>query len=226
MEFEVAPIEDKTWVGHVRREESKFTSSYSDTVTDLERQVAHLRGKHVIVRVDVLPGAFRLDGRLRADAKAMSPAVEVLFETAKHGDMRFRCDRFVRGVATANRGGQSVRKMTEDWQHNLRAIAKTMENLRAIDRYGSMRDEQYTGFKALPAGRAMPASHMTADEAWSIIGSYQSRPIAEFRARHDEGELTRAYRSAQAANHPDRRGGDRALWDQVEQAARVLGVTA
>lgn len=65
--------------------------------------------------------------------------------------------------------------------------------------------------------------------AWSIIGSYGLDPIDVQRARAEAGnlvELRQAYKKARAANHPDRRDGDRTLWDKVEQAATVLGVSS
>jgi hypothetical protein len=41
-----------------------------------------------------------------------------------------------------------------DWEDNLRAITKTLESLRAVQRYGIVKDdEQYAGFKALTSGR-------------------------------------------------------------------------
>lgn len=40
----------------------------------------------------------------------------------------------------------------------------------------------------------------------------------------DEEALGRLFRRARAASHPDRFGGDRTRWDEVEQAGRVLGL--
>jgi hypothetical protein len=40
----------------------------------------------------------------------------------------------------------------EDWQHNVRAIALTLEALRAVDRYGTTGGRQYAGFRQLTAG--------------------------------------------------------------------------
>ena len=61
----------------------------------------------------------------------------VAFDT-KGGPLLFVCGRFT------------------TWQDNLRAIAKTMEALRAVKRWGATQsDEQYTGFRALPAATPM-----------------------------------------------------------------------
>ncbi len=125
--------------------------------------------------------------------------------------MLHRCDRFY-----APYRGQGA-----DWQHNVRAIALTLEALRAVDRYGATETgQQYAGFKALPAGRAMPASHMTTEAAYDVLCDVLDlRDVADLDV--DDAVLIRR---AKAAAHPDRHAGDRTLWDQVELAAAVLGV--
>lgn len=42
--------------------------------------------------------------------------------------------------------------------------------------------------------------------------------------RPDDEVLRRWWKQARARSHPDRRGGDRTEWDEVEQAARTLGL--
>lgn len=203
--YVVRPISDRTpFTGRHRR--SPFDSTWSATENLLTREAAAIGGRNLVIEIDVAESQIKLDGRLYARAQAATPAVRVALES-KHGPLTYATDRF------------------HTWQDNVRAIALGLEALRKVDRYGiTERGEQYAGFKALPSGRAMPASHMTADEAWSIIGSYQAQPIATFRAQASTDEVRAAYRRARAANHPDKRGGDRTLWDQVEQAAAALGV--
>ena len=107
------------------------------------------------------------------------------------------------------------------WQDNVRAIALGLEALREVDRYGiAKKGEQYAGWKALPSGAGSAASHVTSDEAWAI---------GFIRRGSGRGAATsgrRAGSTAQGAciSHPDRHGGDRTLWDEVEQAAQVLGL--
>ncbi|WP_206501089.1 hypothetical protein, partial [Xanthomonas vesicatoria] len=43
--------------------------------------------------------------------------------------------------------------------------------------------------------------------------------------RPDEETLRQWWKQARVRSHPDRRGGDRTEWDQVESAAETLGLT-
>lgn len=206
MHYTTRPLSDRTWLRPDReRKTSQFDATWSKTLTLLGKEIEFLGGRDIVIEVDVREQDIRLDGGLRANARSSSPAVVVAFDTAAHGPMLYRADRYA--DRWSNRPG---------WQENVRAVALTLEALRAVDRYGATETgQQYAGFKALPAGRAMPASHMTSDDA------------ADLLTRHGGGEVdpSRAYRRARAAAHPDRNNGDRTLWDQVEQAARVLGVS-
>lgn len=213
MRYTTRPLSDRTWLRPISaREQSRFDTTWSKTLVLLGREIDLLGGRDVVIEIDVREQDIRLDGMLRSNARAESPAVVVAFETRKHGPMLYRCDRFRSGY------GQRL----DSWQHNVRAITLTLESLRAIDRYGATETgQQYTGFKALPAGRAMPASHMTASEALRVV-----RDLTGFRLEGDPTSeaVQRAYKAARSAVHPDRNNGDQTAWDQVEQAAAVLGV--
>lgn len=203
MNVTVRPISDRTrFTGRHRR--SPFGASWSATERLLFAEVRNLHGRDLVLEIDVTESDIRLDGWIRANARPSTPAVRVAFES-DHGPLTYATDRFT------------------SWQDNVRAIALGLEALRKVDRYGiSQHGEQYQGWKALPAGRAMPASHMTTEEACRILSDLSGVTITP-------GESTQSVRArlrtAQAAVHPDRHDGDRTLWDLVEQAAAVLGVT-
>lgn len=192
------------------KEPARFKAKWGATLELLGREVDALQGRDVVIEIDVAEADLKLNGELRANARSSSSAVVVAFES-KHGPLLYRCDRFYAAYY-----GQGP-----DWQHNVRAIALTLEALRAVDRYGATETgQQYAGFKALPAGRAMPASHMTTEQAYDALAAVlELADIANLDL--DDSVLVRR---AKAAAHPDRHDGDRALWDQVEQAARVLEV--
>lgn len=204
MSYVVRPISDRTpFTGKHRY--SPFQSSWTATRELLLREVRAISGRDLVLELDVREQDLRLNGELRANARPATPAVRVAFDSA-HGPLAYATDRF------------------SSWQDNVRAIALGLEALRKVDRYGiTKRGEQYAGWKALPGG-APTAPAKDEEMAWSIFGSYQDLPVRHFRATCTASELQRAYRRARAAAHPDRHGGDQTLWDQVEQAARVLGL--
>lgn len=206
MRYTVRPISDHTWLGQTRREPTRFNSKWVDTLELLGREVEALKGRDVVLEIDVEEKDLRLDGTLRANARPSSAAVALAFES-KHGSLFYRCDRFF----TQTWSQQPA------WQHNVRAIALTLQALRAVDRYGATETgQQYAGWKALPAGTAMPASHMTSDAAAELLRGYAPAGVT----------LKDAWRAARAATHPDRNDGDRAAWDRVETAATVLGIAS
>jgi hypothetical protein len=203
--YTVRPISDRTaFTG--RHKPTPFASSWSATEELLFRELRQLAARDVVLELDFLEGQIRLDGRPYSNARAASSAVRIAFES-KHGPLTYATDVF------------------PTWQDNVRAIALSLEALRRVDRYGVVkRGEQYAGFKALPAGRAMPASHMTRDDAIALLADQHGYPTEYYAA--EPSELRTAWKFARAAAHPDRNGGDRTLWDQVEQAAAVLGVAS
>lgn len=209
MRYTTRPISDRTWLGSMGKEPTRFKSKWGSTLELLDREVGALDGRDIVIEIDVTESDLRLDGTLRANAKPSSSAVVLAFES-KHGPLLYRCDRFYTNWADQG----------PEWQHNLRAIALTLEALRAVDRYGATETgQQYAGFKALPAGRAMPASHMTTEEAKQLL--------REVTGHADINLSWKAvHKQARVLSHPDRRNGDQSLWDQVEQAARVLGVAS
>jgi hypothetical protein len=184
-----------------------FRASWAGTLDLLGRELEHLDARNVVLQVDVREGDVRLDGMLRADAKVGHPGVRLAFDS-RHGPLTYATDAYDRLWAGTMPG----------WQANVRAIALALEALRAVDRYGvTRRGEQYTGWKALPAGTGSAAPHMTRDEALALL-----RELTPQSRRGDT--VDRQLRWAKAAAHPDRHGGDRALWDRVERAGRVLGL--
>ncbi len=212
MSYTVRPISDHTWLRPAsQRRPTRFSAKWRETEQLLLEQVAHLDGRNLVIEVDVREQDLKLDGTLRANAReAATPAVVVAFES-KHGPMLHRCDTFHAPYTFQG----------ADWQHNVRAIALTLQALRAVDRYGAAETgQQYTGFKALPSGRAMPPSHMTTDAAYEVLCDVLGDGVVVNGDLDDNALIRRA----RAVAHPDRTG-DRETWDRVEQAARVLGVT-
>lgn len=206
--YTIRPISNRThFSGKHRR--SQFAASWPTTERLLLTEVAHLRGKDLVIEVDASEADIRLDGRLRASARPATPAVRVAFDSV-HGPLTYATDVFA------------------TWQDNVRAIALGLEALRKVDRYGiTKRGEQYAGWKALPSSAAGEPV-MDVDLAWSTLGSYSAtgddRTIAQLRVHATNDELRAMHRRARGRWHPDKNDGDRTMWNQVEEAARVLGL--
>lgn len=101
-------------------------------------------------------------------------------------------------------------------EHNLAAIAATLEAMRAIERHGgaTILDRAFTGFTALPPP-------MTGQKPWrEVFGFAPSEEVSQLR-------LQGAHRTARSEAHPDRDGGNHeaflAVQAAYEQACRELG---
>lgn len=96
-----------------------------------------------------------------------------VYFTRKGHQMVFACDRWDR------------------IEHNMRAITKTIEAMRGIERWGSsdLMERAFAGFEALPAP----------DPWWRVLGLAHPNPT--------RSEIVIAYRKASQSAHPDRPGG-------------------
>lgn len=180
------------------RKQSTFKATYPATLGLLCREAEKLGAHELVLQVDIAERWIRTDGLPAANARfGTHPGVAVSFDSA-HGPLRYATDAFT------------------EWQDNLRAIALSLEALRAVDRYGvSKRGEQYTGWRALPAGQ-----FGTADEA---IRWMRGQLTARIGA-HSIREPRDMYRGLAKLMHPDT-GGSAADWEQLDAARNVL-VTA
>jgi len=190
------------------RKPAPFRASYVDTLELLERELRHLHATNVVVLADCDARDVRNDGRLRAEARLRTPGIVLVFDSSK-GPLKFPCDRFTH------------------WQHNLRAIALSLEALRQVDRYGvTRRSEQYTGWTVLPPACAATgaAEWATAEDAarWLIgIAAANCTP----RDLFVPANLAIAYREAAKRAHPDA-GGSSELMARVTAARDVLRIAS
>jgi hypothetical protein len=184
---------------------------WPQTLDLLEREIGALMGRkswqlddcEYVLQVDVREDEIRLDGQIRANARPGSPAVAVSFEP-KDGPLLFVCGRF------------------DHWQDNVRAIAKGLEALRMVDRYGiTQSDEQYRGFRALPSGVPMPAPKMTLEDAARFLILHGDCPTTVEKMLSGKGAVDVAYRRAAKKLHPDA-GGDAELFTKATEARNLI----
>lgn len=207
MKFETRPL--VAWTDPetpVRSSSSRFRASWQDTLEYLSTEIEKVGGKDpVVIQVDVQEGDIRLDGMLRANAKVGHPGVVVSFDS-DYGPLRYATDAYEKDWSHG----------LPSWQANLRAIALTLEALRAIDRWGvSKRGEQYTGWKALPAGGDVTFPSADAALRWMRETAGESGSLRSARL---------VYRDLAKRMHPDT-GGDAVQWERLS-AARLLLMSA
>lgn len=184
-----------------QRVRSSFTAKWTETRDLLLAEADHVGAGLVVVQLDLTRADLRQDGEIRASARLSSGRVAVTLDS-RHGAMRFACDRYLPGHA---RSGPA-------WQHNVRAVALTLQALRAVDRYGAVHSaEQYRGFLAL---EGTPGSFASADEAlrWVRTRVGDEAGAAEPRA---------VYRAAARRLHPDV-GGDAGEWARLDEARQAM----
>lgn len=192
------------WPGTRTRnpQRSKFKASYTNTLKLIDDELRHLKAKNIVLQADCDESEIRLDGRFRARAVMRSQGI-ILSLDSMHGPLSWACDRY------------------DSWEDNLRAIGLTMNALRAVSRYGVVREaEQYKGFKALPGpgGQNGPVATRTpSDAAEWLAGILKSANTAVSAA--DLVLMKDLYvaskRKAQAYCHPDRCQGSRTLWNEL-----------
>jgi hypothetical protein len=195
MRIQIEPIPVWRWDKH-RPKPSPFSANYTDTLALLDRELRMLgAGGTVALQLVCSDEDIRRDGLLRASARLSYDGVAISFES-KFGALTYPCDTY--------RG----------WQSNLRAIALSLEALRAADRHGvARRGEQYAGWRAIESGTSPGFS--SPEEALRWLRELTEWPASEPVV---VGQLLR--RGA-AITHPDR-GGDRSLWDRYDAARQLL----
>jgi len=146
------------------------------SILDVQNEVRLLGGRDLIISSNM---PLRRDGLPYARAAVFDVGVAVYF-TYKKRQVCFACDRW------------------DSVEGNMRAIAKTIEALRGIDRWGTgdMVEQAFTGFTALPSPESW----------WQVLGLKGPDASRE--------EIEQAHRRLAMQHHPDR-GGD------VETMARI-----
>lgn len=203
MIWQIEPITAWTWPVTAQPRVHRFTASWSDTLGLLERELDHLGVQGaVVIQAFVQHGDVRRDGMLRATARPSKPGVALSF-TCRSGPLTFPCDTYESWAGSKLAG----------WQANLRAIALSLEALRAVDRHGVSRTgEQYVGWRAIESGKA--SVFASADEA--------VRWLRELTKNWGALDVERMLRVAGGICHPDRHDGDRTLWDRYDAARQLL----
>jgi hypothetical protein len=166
------------WPRVSRRERSRFDVSFAKTRDGLFEEIKRMGGTLPVLSTNV---ALRRDGLPYANQpEPNDPGVAVYF-MHKGRSMSFACDRWDR-----------VRD-------NVRAIEKTIEAIRGIERWGAsdMMERAFSAFEALPS-----------PSWWTDLGVSRNATPDELKAR---------YRHLIKTHHPDA-GGDPEQFRRINEA--------
>lgn len=176
-------------IGYERNKIKKY-SSFKCTLAQARdgviAEIKRLKGTNVIISSDV---PVKQDGGLYAHGRTIDgdEGIAVYF-TWKNEQYVFACDKYY--------------KMYE----NLRAIGKSIEAIRGLDRWGAsdMLSRAFNGFKALPE------SSLPIRQWYDILGVNQNSNYAA---------ITSTYKSLIKKYHPDNpETGNRQKFDDVQSA--------
>ena len=184
-----------------RRQESRFKAGWQQTLDLLERELNHLRAKDITIEGFFALKDIRNDGWPKSSARPTQPGVILSF-TARQGRMVMPCDKY------------------KDWESNLRAVALTLEHLRAVERYGvtTEKGEQYTGWLRLPTSTAADEAH---NLALVLVKFAQIKPNDAQRIVSERDFFDSTWREAVRRTHPDG-GGIAADFREVLNARERL----
>lgn len=175
------------WERAQKRANGPFKRSLDAARRIVSMEVKRLGGTDVVISTN-LP--LRKDGMPYASGvmKINDPGVAVYFNF-KDKPMCFACDKY------------------HHLQDNMTAIAKTIEALRGIERWGAsdMMERAFSGFKALPETAS------ETQENWRIVLQIPDNVVPRFE------DVQQQYRYLLKLVHPDY-GGERAAFDRLQKA--------
>lgn len=155
--------------------------------SDLARELSLMKADDFVISSNLM---VRRDGIPYANQRQPEDTGVALYFNRKGKEICISCDQYFSVDA------------------NLRAIGKTVEAIRGIERWGTeeMMDAAFTGFAALPAS--------------TIVTPYQARSwyeVLEVSQSASIETIKAAYRSMLLKHHPDQ-GGDVASFHEIQKA--------
>lgn len=184
-ELTVAPLRWPEGVARSRLiERSRFDATIKGSRDQLLDQLRIMGARNALLTTDM---ELRRDGLPYANQKQPADKGIAVYFLWRGKQMTFACDRW------------------DKVEDNVRAVAKTIEAIRGIERWGAsdMMERAFSAFEALP-----PPSGAAPLTCWQILNMEQTS---------NRAAIERAYRLAAKAAHPNA-GGTREEWDALTAA--------
>lgn len=180
-----------------QRRRSQFKAPWNKTLELLEHELEQLGAAGIVLQAGFSADKIRQDGWPYGKVSPTHPAVILSFRDVENRPLSFPCDRF------------------ETHTENIRAIALSLEALRAVDRFGVTKlGEQYAGFKQIEAPK-----QMTVEDAAQFL-DVKSGVRADVIVQSAENYRL-AYRGAAKILHPDQKGNPYE-WELLAKAKALL----
>lgn len=175
------------WPRTERPQASQFKVSQEVAQQGIRRELSLLGARNVVMSTNV---ELRRDGLPYSGRRPPEDKGVAVYFTRNGDDQCIPCDKW-RSIA-----------------ENMRAIEKTVEALRGLERWGAkeMVNAAFRGFKALPAQ--------------AIVTPFTAKPwheVLEVASTASAATVKAAYRSLLLRHHPDQ-GGDEAQFHNVQRA--------
>jgi hypothetical protein len=164
-----------------KKEDGRFNQSLATALNNLKTEVVRLGGKNLVLSSNYTLGA---------DRPAESGVVA--YFQLDQASIAVPCDRW---------------KLVE---HNIRAIALTIEAMRGMERWGAkhMISAMFSGFKALP-------------EKGSGVDPYEIMGLKRGQ-EYTEKQITDAFREQSKVCHPDKPGGSNEKWLALRESHDLI----
>jgi hypothetical protein len=160
-----------------------FTGTHGRIQNELIKEIHLLGGRDIIISTNI---QLRRDGLPYASQKPPEDKGVAVYFELDGKSLVFACDKWLH------------------IHHNMRAIQKTIEAMRGMERWGvsDMLNRAFTGFKAIPESITPP---------WA--------QVLDVSATATQKEIIEAYRKKVKETHPDK-GGSAEAFNQVQEAYR------
>ena len=176
-----------------KRGRSGFRVTFSRGLQDVQAELRRMNASNL--RVDHA-GTTARDGTPLAGSKEPKDPGVVVYWNHQGRSYAMACDRW------------------DDRASNLRAIAKTLEAKRGIDRWGAATAEaEFKGYEALPPPSGAPTSGFALRSAHEVLG------VRGGALKH---EIQAAFRERAKLLHPDAGGADADRWHELVRARDEL----